>query len=84
MNDVCMFLSKPAKLDVELLEVLKLRRETIFTATDQEEGTTYENQTTEKSHSSTAEWTKSAAKWGMYVTVFASYKRHKLKMFEIS
>ncbi|XP_038555010.1 signal-transducing adaptor protein 1-like isoform X1 [Micropterus salmoides] len=43
------------QLDGELREILKLRKETI-SATDEEEITTYENETTEKSRSSTAQW----------------------------
>ncbi|XP_070770022.1 signal-transducing adaptor protein 1-like [Enoplosus armatus] len=49
---------KQVQLDGELREVLKLQRETICTATDNEE-VTYENQTTEKSHSSMVLWTAS-------------------------
>ncbi|XP_044061212.1 signal-transducing adaptor protein 1-like isoform X2 [Siniperca chuatsi] len=52
---------KLVQLDGELREVLKLRKEVIYTATDEEEVATYENPTAEKSCSSTAQWTKNAA-----------------------
>lgn len=50
---------KLVQLDGELREVLKMRRENVYTITDQED-TTYENQTTEKSQPSTAQWTTNA------------------------
>ncbi|XP_034739869.1 signal-transducing adaptor protein 1-like [Etheostoma cragini] len=44
------------QLDGELRDVLKFRRENIYTASDNEEVTTYENQTIGKSPSGTAQW----------------------------
>ncbi|XP_049442724.1 signal-transducing adaptor protein 1-like isoform X2 [Epinephelus fuscoguttatus] len=46
---------KLVQLDGELQEVLKMRRDIIYTANDQEQDTTYENHTTEKSQPSTAQ-----------------------------
>lgn len=48
------FLSKLVQLDGELREVLKLRRENLYTESDKEEVTTYANQNSEKS--GTAQW----------------------------
>ncbi|XP_074504831.1 signal-transducing adaptor protein 1-like [Sebastes fasciatus] len=47
---------KIVQLDGELREVLKLRRENLYTETDKVEVVAYVNQTREKSHSGTAEW----------------------------
>ncbi|XP_032383106.1 signal-transducing adaptor protein 1 [Etheostoma spectabile] len=44
------------QLDGELRDVLKFRRENMYTASDKEEVTIYENQTTGKSPSGTAQW----------------------------
>lgn len=52
---------KLVQLDGELREVLKLRRENIYTETDQVEVAEYENQTKGKSHTATAPWTTKTA-----------------------
>ncbi|TDH07591.1 hypothetical protein EPR50_G00107540 [Perca flavescens] len=50
------------QLDGELRDVLKFRRKNLYTASDKEEVTTYENQTTGKSPSGTVQWaTRNAA-----------------------
>lgn len=56
MSNTYMFFSKLVQLDGELREVLKLRRENLYTETDKVEVVAYVNQTREKSHSGTAEW----------------------------
>ncbi|XP_051275098.1 signal-transducing adaptor protein 1-like [Dicentrarchus labrax] len=50
---------KLGQLDGELREVLKLRREIIYSAADEDEA--YENQTSKKSHSSAAQWATKTA-----------------------
>ncbi|XP_040903627.1 signal-transducing adaptor protein 1-like [Toxotes jaculatrix] len=45
------------QLDIELRQAIKIRRENIYTASDKQEEESYENQTTKKSHSGTAQWT---------------------------
>ncbi|XP_075959508.1 signal-transducing adaptor protein 1-like [Anarhichas minor] len=52
---------KLVQMDGELREVLKLRRENLYTETDMMEATTKRNETTVKSHSGTAQWTTESA-----------------------
>ncbi|XP_059202638.1 signal-transducing adaptor protein 1-like [Centropristis striata] len=52
---------KPDGFGGELREVLKLRRANLYVTTDDMKDTEYENETSEKSHSGTAQWTSNGA-----------------------